>query len=305
MPFVKKEFVSEKEKNILLFLQEALSIPMRDAKRMIDRKRVFLQGFPITSKSAKVKGEISVVLFEPDGYGIKPFFETDEFVLFDKPSGIVIHPKGMKHSKTLLDDLRLLYGSEANFVHRIDKETSGLIIGAKDRWSERILKGMFEDKEVQKTYLALVKGGLDKEITVDAPIGINTDRDNLKMKVIIDPNGKESITHFRPLRHLKHHTLVEATPLTGRQHQIRIHLHHIGLPIAGDPLYGVDFQTASDYLDGKLSDEERVSKTGAHRLMLHAYKVNFFYKKNRYIIKSDTNILDNAEEKVYNFVPSL
>ena len=285
MGFVTKEF-EIKDKKILDFLVKELGFNIREAKRAIDRGRVSLNGKRITEKSFRGSGKLKCIVFEPNGYGLKPIFETAHFAIFNKPSGVAIHPKKLANTKSLLDDVRKLYGSNANLVHRLDKETSGLVIASKNKFSESILKQMFQNKEVQKKYLALVKGNLDKTITIKKPIATNKD-ENIKVKVLIHPEGKESITIINPIKKIGENTLVECIPLTGRQHQIRVHLFSIGHPIVGDPLYGVDNDFANRYLNKEINEKERIEKTGHNRLMLHAYKIEFEFMNNKYIITSE------------------
>jgi len=199
----------------------------------------------------------------------------------------------------LLDDVRSLWGNDANLVHRLDKETSGLVIASKNKFSESILKKAFQDKEIQKKYLALIKGHLNKEMTIKKPIAVNKD-ENIKVKVLIHSDGKESITIVKPIKIIGENTLVECIPLTGRQHQIRVHLFSIGHPIIGDPLYGVDNDFADRYLNKQVSEKERIEKTGASRLMLHAYRLEFEFMNNKYIIISDNfeKNLNNELKKV-------
>ncbi|QCT93768.1 RluA family pseudouridine synthase [Caminibacter mediatlanticus TB-2] len=286
MGFVVKEFEIKNEK-VLDFLVKKLGFNLREAKRAIDRGRVSINGKRVTQKSFKASGILKCIVFEPNGYGLKPIFETDHFAIFDKPSGVAIHPKKLANTKSLLDDVRLLYGNDANLVHRLDKETSGLVIASKNKFAESILKQAFQNKEIQKKYLALIKGHLDKEITIKKPIAVNKD-ENIKVKVIISDEGKESITLVKPIKKIGKNTLVECIPLTGRQHQIRIHLYSIGHPIVGDPLYGVDNEFADRYLKKLVDENERIQKTGANRLMLHAYKLEFEFMNNKYIIKSNS-----------------
>ncbi|EDM23686.1 RluA family pseudouridine synthase [Caminibacter mediatlanticus] len=286
MGFVVKEFEIKNEK-VLDFLVKKLGFNLREAKRAIDRGRVSINGKRVTQKSFKASGILKCIVFEPNGYGLKPIFETDHFAIFDKPSGVAIHPKKLANTKSLLDDVRLLYGNDANLVHRLDKETSGLVIASKNKFAESILKQAFQNKEIQKKYLALIKGHLDKEITIKKPIAVNKD-ENIKVKVIISDEGKESITLVKPIKKIGKNTLVECIPLTGRQHQIRIHLYSIGHPIVGDPLYGVDNEFADKYLKKLVDENERIQKTGANRLMLHAYKLEFEFMNNKYIIKSNS-----------------
>ena len=291
MGFVEKEFEINDTK-ILDFLVKELGFNLREAKRAIDRGRVSLNGKRVTEKSARGSGILKCIIFEPNGYGLKPIFETTHFAVFDKPSGVAIHPKKLANTKSLLDDVRSLYGNNANLVHRLDKETSGLIIASKNKFAESILKQMFQNKEVNKKYLALVKGHLNKEITIKKPILANKD-ENIKVKVLIHPEGKEAITIVKPIKKLGENTLVECTLLTGRQHQIRVHLFSIGHPIVGDPLYGVDNEFADKYLNKKVTEKERIKITGAKRLMLHAYKLEFEFMNNRYILVSEFKDLKN------------
>jgi len=285
MGFIVKEF-KIKDKKILDFLVKDLGFSIREAKRAIDRGRVSLNEKRVTEKSAKGSGILKCIVFEPNGYGLKPIFETTHFGVFDKPSGIAIHPKKLANTKSLLDDVRALYGSNANLVHRLDKETSGLVIASKNKFAESILKQMFQNKEIQKKYLAVVKGHIEKELTIKKPILANKD-ENIKVKVLIHPEGRESITIIKPIKKIGENTLVECIPLTGRQHQIRVHLFSIGHPIVGDPLYGVDNSFADRYLNKQVNDEERIKVTGAKRLMLHAYKLEFEFMNNKYILTSE------------------
>ena len=289
MGFVTKEF-EIKDTKILDFLVKKLGFNLREAKRAIDRGRVSLNGKRVTEKSFRGSGILKCIVFEPNGYGIKPIFETPHFAVFNKPSGVAIHPKKLANTKSLLDDVRNLYGNNANLVHRLDKETSGLIIASKNKFAESILKQMFQNKEVEKKYLALVKGHIDKTLTIKKPILANKD-ENIKVKVIIHPDGKESITIVKPIKKIGENTLVECTLLTGRQHQIRVHLFSIGHPIVGDPLYGVDNNFADRYLNKKISEDERIKVTGAKRLMLHSYKLEFEFMNNKYILTSEFNDL--------------
>jgi len=284
MGFIVKEFEIKDEK-VLDFLVKKLGFNVREAKRAIDRGRVSVNDKRVTKKSQRATGRLKCIVFEPNGYGLKPIFETTHFAVFDKPSGVAIHPKKLANTKSLLDDVRSLWGNDANLVHRLDKETSGLVMASKNKFSESVLKKAFQDKEIQKKYLALVKGHLEKDLTIKKPIAVNKD-ENIKVKVMIHPEGKESITIIKPIRKIGENTLVECIPLTGRQHQIRVHLFSIGHPIVGDPLYGVDNEFADRYLNKLIDEKERIEKTGAKRLMLHAYYLEFMFMNNKYVITS-------------------
>ena len=300
MGFVVKEFEIKNEK-VLEFLVKKLGFSLREAKRAIDRGRVSVNGKRITQKSKKASGILKCILFEPNGYGLKPIFETMHFAIFDKPSGVAIHPKKLANTKSLLDDVRMLFGNEANLVHRLDKETSGLVIASKNKFSESILKRAFQDKEIKKKYLALVKGEIKRQITIKKPIALNKD-ENIKVKVLIHPEGKESITIINPIKKIGKNTLVECIPLTGRQHQIRVHLYSINHPIVGDPLYGVDNDFANRYLNKEITEKERIEKTGSNRLMLHAYYLEFMFMNNKYVITSQLNMDTNTIQKKQHYI---
>jgi 23S rRNA pseudouridine1911/1915/1917 synthase len=149
-----------------------------------------------------------------------------------------------------------------------------------------ILKNMFEEKLYTKKYKALVNGEIKEEITIDKPITNDTGLIKLKMKT--DANGKESTTIIKPIFYdkEKNQTLVEAIPLTGRQHQIRVHLDSISHNIIGDPLYAVEEEFANLFLKNQISEKDRVKITKASRLMLQADYLEFEFLDVTYIFTS-------------------
>ena len=165
MGFVKEEF-NIKNIKLLDFLIESFKITESEAKKMVNRGRVAFNGERIKKYNQNYDGILTIIYFKPKPFGLKPIFETEDFAIFDKPSGVAVHPKGLTHSQTLLDDVRFLYGKDANLAHRLDKETSGLIIASKNKWSEKILKTMFEKKGIQKYYIAKVEGKIEKTLTI-------------------------------------------------------------------------------------------------------------------------------------------
>jgi 23S rRNA pseudouridine1911/1915/1917 synthase len=191
----------------------------------------------------------------------------------------------------MLDEVRSFGGNGANFVHRIDRETSGILLATLHRDAESFLKRAFEMRRVKKSYLAWVVGRVKDSFDVDKPIAINSDYSRTKHKVFIEHSGKNALTKFKPLLYdrAKDITLLKCTPLTGRTHQIRVHLYSIGHPIVGEPLYGRDYEIAEAYLEERLSKRDRVHHCGAERLMLHAYSIEFEYE-NRFIIKSKKDL---------------
>ena len=290
MSYKIKKFHVQRKVKAFKFLLENFDIPMKEAQRWIDKHRLQCNSQIINQKNFELEGLVEVAVFTPSTLGLKPIFQTDSFALFEKPSGVLVHPSNRHTEYSLTHEAKYLYGSEANIVHRIDKETSGLVIVSKNKKTEIALKSLFENRQIKKGYLALVHGHLTKELFIDAPIAKNREFSEIKLKVRISEEGKESQTIIKPIAYYEssNQTLVEAVPLTGRQHQIRIHLFHVKHPIVGDPIYGVDFETADMYLNGKLSEEERMKKIGAKRLMLHAHWIEFTYKV-RYKLYSQTS----------------
>ena len=208
----------------------------------------------------------------------------------------MVHTISKNTPYSLLDEIRYHFGENANLIHRIDAETSGLVIVGKNKKSEIELKDMFQEKKYHKSYLAIVCGKIDKELKIDK----NIDKEGLligvKMKTCQkEEGGKESITIIKPIKYNKEKdlTLIEAIPLTGRQHQIRVHLHSIGHTILGDPIYGVDDVNAENYLNKTLSLEDRFKVTGSSRLWLHANYLEFIYKNITYKIYSKNQDLKN------------
>jgi len=294
MPFILKKFYIKNEtgKKIQQFLIDNTKLNISNSQKMLAKGRVFDENNKILQNGQKVKGEfIQVALFEGHTRGLKPIFETEDFAVFDKPSGVMVHPTSRNTEYTLLDEIRYHFGENANLAHRIDQETSGLVLVTKNKYSDILLKEMFENKLYDKNYLAIVDGELIKSIEINSKIrkAVNS---KIGVKMETSQEGKESFTSIKPLKYdkNKHQTYIEATPLTGRQHQIRVHLESIGHRIVGDPIYGIDEDIADKYLLKLLSKEERIKMTGNSRLLLHANYLGFQYKDIYYKIYSKLSL---------------
>ncbi len=277
MPFAFDSFIVEKEKPAFAVVMRRYSISMGEAQKIIDRGRMLCNGTTVTQKNQKVAGSIKVLRFFPKSRDLPPLFIRPHFMVFEKPSGVLVHPNKVLTPYSMLDEIRHYGGENANSVHRIDMETSGLLLASKNRETEILLKGMFEQKRIKKSYLAWVHGNTKEHFFVDAPIKVRTDYSTSKHKVAIDSSGKSAKTEFTKLLYnrAKDATLLHVNPLSGRTHQIRIHLFHVKHPIIGDPLYGTPFEIAEAYLEERLSQEDRIKYTGAKRLMLHADTLEF------------------------------
>lgn len=180
----------------------------------------------------------------PEDLPISIIYEDSDVLVVNKPQGMVVHPAAGHPSGTLVNallyhikDLSGINGTiRPGIVHRIDKDTSGLLMVAKNDVSHEKLADQLKDKEAKREYTALVHGDIPHEKgTIDAPIG--RDLKNRKKYAVVD-NGKPSVTHFEVVERFKDFTLVKLFLETGRTHQIRVHMDYIHFPLAGDPLYG-------------------------------------------------------------------
>ena len=425
----------------------SLGYDMKSAQRICDKHRVTDAEDQNLHKNSVAHGEIFLIDYKCKPRGLKPIFECDAFAAFDKPSGILSHPSGRNSPYNMYDEIWSLYGQDACVAHRLDLETSGVLIVAKDKDAARELKECFEQRRVMKSYLALVRGDLQSAacngeiencyalgsyeicgskfaddamslpssvsdlrdtlalkgvgnkfgfnilsnsasrrlwcdalydgmqvkfesgapagdvdsgfefdalscgvsdklkpaiamssadnghkpcalsvakslsatskgcanlkkfepakyatfseklkflkdfegFVIDAPIAPSGEFADLKIRMKISRDGKEAITLIRPLRYFEDMdaSLIECYPLTGRQHQIRLHLFAAGAPILGEPLYGLSREQAERILDKKMDETERVRTTGAPRLLLHANAICFELSGERYEIKTE------------------
>jgi 23S rRNA pseudouridine1911/1915/1917 synthase len=288
LPYIKKKFRTIIEKKIEDFLLEDINIDSKLSLTLLEKGKITDENNKRLQKSQIIKSKfIYITIFEPISKGLKPIFECFHFAIFDKPSGIMVHPSSHQlNIYTLLDEVKYYLGEKASLVHRIDAETSGLVLVSKNAFSDMILKTMFEEKLYTKKYLALVEGEIKDEIEINTPILNDTGLIKLKMKT--DDKGKESLTLIKAISYdrQKNQTLVQAIPLTGRQHQIRVHLNSIGHKIVGDPIYGVNELLTDKFLKNQLSNEERIKISGNRRLMLQADYLEFEFLDTIYKFRS-------------------
>ena len=178
---------------------------------------------------------------------IDVIYEDEYLMVINKPSGIVVHPGAGNKSNTLVNGLKyytdnLSDGEDETrpgIVHRIDKDTSGLLLIAKTNKCEELLSEMFKKHSINREYIALVHGIIENDkVKIDAPIGRDTT--NRKQMTVTSKNSKEAITHLTVLKRYKKYTLVKLKLETGRTHQIRVHMKYINHPIYNDPVYSND-----------------------------------------------------------------
>ncbi|MBD3789549.1 MAG: RluA family pseudouridine synthase [Campylobacterales bacterium] len=307
MPFVKEKFVVPKEMPAFSYIMRTFNLTQAKAQSLINRGRLLINGESMFRPGTKIIGEIEIVYFKPSAKNHRPLFQNNDLMIFEKPSGVLVHPKTMSTPYSMLDEIRHTAGDDANAIHRIDKETSGLLLASKHKASETYLKNAFEAKTIQKSYLAWVDGKVAEPFSVSKAIKVNNNYSQTKHKVFIDDTGRYAHTEFEPIYYDEKldASLLACYPITGRTHQIRVHLFHVKHPILGDPIYGTSFEASNDYLDEILSPQDRLIQTGASRLMLHAQSLHFnygstFYLESKTDFKQMKNFICEKEKRRFN-----
>ncbi|HET6146846.1 MAG TPA: RluA family pseudouridine synthase [Polyangia bacterium] len=207
-------------------------------------------------------------------------FQDDDVLAIEKPAGLPIHPTAKFWRNTLTALLRERYpGQHMEVAHRIDRETSGILLVARSSSAASWLKRAFARRAVDKSYLALVKGQPPDEGVIDRPLKLLDTPTHVMMGVA--PDGRKAVTRFRVVQRFAAHALCEAHPETGRQHQIRVHLAAIGHPIVGDKLYGAGERAFMRACDEGVGSELLALFDGLPRHALHAHRLTFPHPRTR------------------------
>ena len=233
------------------YLAEKLDISRSKVQKLINEEKIIVNNKVVSnSYSVKIDDVIEVndeldynISVEAEDIPIDIVYEDDDLLIINKESGMVVHPAPGHYHGTLVNALLYLYPLNSGdkerpgIVHRLDKDTSGLMIVAKNEWAHEKLSDMISTKKVERKYLALVQGVIKHETgEIDAPIG--RDSHNRQKMAVTDVHGKEAITHFKVLETFDNASYIECILDTGRTHQIRVHMAYIGHPVLNDPLYG-------------------------------------------------------------------
>ena len=235
------------------------------------RPRELVRGGEAVSLNAEPEDQ---TLAEPEDIPLDILYEDSEVFVLDKPAGLVVHPGAGNPTGTLVNGLlyrdpRLAALPRAGIVHRLDKDTSGVMVVARTLQAHAALVAQLSARDVHRQYLAVVVGALVSGGTADAAIDRHP-RDRIRMAVRED--GKDAVTHFRLRERFHAHTLLECRLETGRTHQIRVHMAHLRHAIVGDPLYGGPLR-----LPRGASDELVATLRGFKRQALHAETLEFVH----------------------------
>ena len=244
--------VEEKEGlRIDRYLSEVLELSRSKVQKLIDEGKILVNGKKVVaSYSVRLQDEIEVnddldynISVDAEDIPIDIVYEDDDLLIINKESGMVVHPAPGHYHGTLVNALLYLYPLNSGekerpgIVHRLDKDTSGLMVVAKNEWTHEKLSEMISTKLVERKYLAIVQGVIKHDTgEIDAPIG--RDSHNRQKMAVTDVHGKDAITHFKVLERFNNSTYIECKLDTGRTHQIRVHMAYIGHPVLNDPLYG-------------------------------------------------------------------
>lgn len=266
--------INDSGKRIDKYLNENTEYTRSKIQKMIENGNILVNDVKVKdSYKVKENDYITIEALEettdilPENIPLDIYYEDDDLIVVNKPSGMVVHPAPGNYTGTLVNALiyhtnnlsKVNTNIRPGIVHRIDADTSGLLLVAKNDKSHNILAEAIQKKEVVREYLALVEGIIMEDTaTIDAPIG--RDKKDRKKMTVTSENSKDAVTHIRVLERYKDSTLIRCKLETGRTHQIRVHLSYIGHPVVNDPVYG----------HKKLIDKD-------FGQMLHAEKLGFVH----------------------------
>ena len=278
---MKIEVLTDENLRIDKFLSLKIDLSRNKIQKLIDEGNILVNGSKINNNYKVNLGDVIEVTslksvqvnndLIPCDIPLDIVYEDDDLLIINKKSGMVTHPAPGNYENTLVNALIGKYQLSNNelrpgIVHRLDKDTSGLMLVAKNDYTHEKLSNMIQEKKVERYYLALVEGTFNHETgTIDAPIG--RDPKNREKQIVTSVNSKKAITHFKVIKRYNNYTLIECKLETGRTHQIRVHMAYINHPVVGDPLYGKKIKD-SDF--GQL---------------LHSYKIKFSHPRTGKIIE--------------------
>lgn len=271
-------FIASEANDLLTFLQ-SFHLSKKNIQELFANKRLAINGIEAIKNVRYEQGDLILIDYYEDTE-IKPFYqkldivyEDEDILAINKPVNLLVHPDG--NSNQTLDNMVFAYYLQKNnalnprHLHRLDKDTSGLVLYAKHLLAHAFLNYQIEKELIEKHYYAIIEGTIEEPSgIIDLPIGRNRHESN---KYLVNLQGKSAVTVYNTVKSSKNFSLLDVVIKTGRTHQIRVHLSHLNHPIVGDKLYGKP----------------------ARRLMLHAYGLVFIHPRTRQKVNIRTRIPDD------------
>lgn len=283
-------YTNEEEMTLKEVLLDKLNFSVRSLSKMKREKSVLVNGVYKKPSLKVYSGDLIEVKideekanFEPQDLNLQIIYDDFDIIMVNKPSFMVVHPTKSHYDKTIANGISYYIDNQKEnvkirFVNRLDMNTSGLVIVAKNAYAHHTLSTAMSENKVEKKYITVVDGIIkENEGTIDEPIYRPTE-DSIKR--IIDERGQSSVTHYKVIERLENATVLEVSLETGRTHQIRVHMAHIGHGIIGDELYG--------YVDEEL----------INRQALHAYKLEFEQPRTKEKLKFKADIPEDMKELI-------
>ncbi|MFL8732308.1 RluA family pseudouridine synthase [Clostridioides difficile] len=283
-------YTNEEEMTLKEVLLDKLNFSVRSLSKMKREKSVLVNGVYKKPSLKVYSGDLIEVKideekanFEPQDLNLQIIYDDFDIIMVNKPPFMVVHPTKSHYDKTIANGISYYIDNQKEnvkirFVNRLDMNTSGLVIVAKNAYAHHTLSTAMSENKVEKKYITVVDGIIkENEGTIDEPIYRPTE-DSIKR--IIDERGQSSVTHYKVIERLENATVLEVSLETGRTHQIRVHMAHIGHGIIGDELYG--------YVDEEL----------INRQALHAYKLEFEQPRTKEKFKFKADIPEDMKELI-------
>jgi 23S rRNA pseudouridine1911/1915/1917 synthase len=238
--------------------------------------------------------EVAVIADAPEAIDLHILYEDDDLIVINKPPGLVVHPAAGNPAGTLLNGLlhhdpSLETLPRAGIVHRLDKETSGLLVVARSQRAHKTLIDMLQKRDIHREYRTIVNGLMVAGGTVDEPIGRHPTQ-RTKMAVIHNESAKPAMTDYRVLERFRAHCFLQVKLHSGRTHQIRVHMAHIRHPVVGDPLYGGRLRIPSG-----CSEALREALRTFRRQALHAFRLGFEHPATGEWVEWEAPLPDDME----------
>lgn len=277
-----------------VYVARVAALPRSRVKELILEGRVTVNGLPAKPSRPVRLGEVVRVdlpppappeVLVPEDLAVAVVYEDEELAVVDKPAGLAVHPGAGRPRGTLVNALLARMGklsqldpSRPGIVHRLDKDTSGLMVVARTEHAHRLLAAQIRQRTARRTYLALLRGSVPwQERTVHAPIGRHPVH---RQRMVVLREGRQATTHFRVVERFADYTLVECQLETGRTHQIRVHTRHLGHPVAGDPVYG------------------QRGELGLARQFLHAWRLSFTHPRTGQVLEFTSPLPQDLQQVV-------